>query len=99
MMEPHRLELRYREVLRARIVTVLRDHHASMPGAERDRPGWDRVQVSLDDGRSLVLDVWSASGQDIARAASSAGAIDLFDAGEMLCWRPADASTSTAEKK
>ena len=84
MMEPHRLELRYREVLRARIVSVLRDHHASMPGADRDRPGWDRVQVTLPDGRGLVLDVWSAAGQDIARAP---GEIDLYDAGEMLCWR------------
>jgi hypothetical protein len=83
-MEPHRLELRYREVLRVRVSSVLRDHHASMPGTERDRPGWDRVQVTLPDGRSVVLDVWSTAGQDITKAPE---AIDLYDAGEMVCWR------------
>jgi hypothetical protein len=87
-MEPQRLVLRCGETLRCELLAVVRDHHATMPGVARDRPGMDRVHVRLPDGRELTTDVWTHGGQDLSRAPS---AIELYDDGELLLWRPSPA--------
>jgi hypothetical protein len=87
-MERHRLELRYNEALACEVIAVVRDHHETMPGPERDRPGFDRVCVRTLDGREAVLDVWSRAGQSIRAAERQ---IELVDAGDFLTWRAAPA--------
>jgi hypothetical protein len=91
MEEPRRLAIGYRNALTCTLVAVVRNHLDSMPGPERDRPGWDRVRLRLPDGAEVITDVWSNSAQDIARAP---GAIELFDQGDLICWQPAAASSS-----
>src|SRR4051812_21093408 len=92
MTELHRLQLRFGEVLACELLAVVRDHHVNMPGASRDRPGSDRVRVRLPashGGAEVVIDVWSRSGQDIARAPQ---AITVYDNGDLIGWRAAEAA-------
>lgn len=83
-METHRLAIPYGEALACELVAVIRNHHDTMPGPERDRPGWDRVRLRLPDGREVVTDVWSSGGQDVSRAPRR---VEVYDAGDLVCWR------------
>jgi hypothetical protein len=84
-MEPSSLALKYREVLACVLLDIVRDHHQCMPGACRDRPGWDRVRLGLKGGDSVVVDVWSRGDQDISRAPRE---LEVYRRDELLCWRP-----------
>lgn len=87
MTELHQLQLRFGEELTCELVAVVRNHHENMPGASRDRPGMDRVQLRLPSergGQVVTVDLWSRGGQDVAAAP---GAIAVYDNGELLCWR------------
>ncbi len=67
-----------------RIVRVVRNHHASMPGRLRDRPGVDRVKVEVPGGGEMVLDLWTRGAQDLG---ATSGWIEVYDYGDVLMWR------------
>ncbi len=78
--------LRCGEALRARLVAVVRNHHDTMPGSDRDRPGNDRILVEVAGMGELLVDVWSNARQDVA---SVDGALVIFESDGLICWRPA----------
>jgi hypothetical protein len=65
------------------VAEVLRNHHDSMPGDQRDRPGFDRVRLQLSDGEPLIADLWSSGEQDVSAVS---GPVEIFDDGELLRW-------------
>lgn len=83
-METRRLALRHGEALGCELVAVVRNHHDTMPGAARDRPGWDRVRLRLPDGSEVTTDVWSGGAQDLRKAPAR---IEIYDDGELVRWR------------
>jgi hypothetical protein len=85
MEEPRRLAIGYGNGLACSLVAVVRNHLDSMPGPERDRPGWDRVRLRLPDGSEVLTDLWSRGGQDVAKAPRE---IVVYDEGDLICWRP-----------
>ena len=68
MYETRRFELPYAGCVTCQLVRVLRDHHDSMVGDDRGRPGWDRVLLRLQSGEEVIADVWTRSGESIADA-------------------------------
>ncbi len=87
MYETRRFELPYAGCVTCQLVRVLRDHHDSMVGDDRGRPGWDRVLLRLQSGEEVIADVWTRSGESIADAPQW---IALRDDGEIVYWLPAE---------
>jgi hypothetical protein len=87
MDETRRLELPYGASLTCRLVAVVRDHHDSMVGNDRERPGFDRVRLQLQNGDEVIADVWTRTAQSISSAPAF---IALSDDGEILTWDPVE---------
>jgi hypothetical protein len=88
-----RFELPYAGSITCQLVRVLRDHHDSMVGDDRERPGWDRVLLRLASGEEVIADVWTKTGQSIAEAPEC---IALRDDGEIVYWSPAEKASFDA---
>jgi hypothetical protein len=82
-----RFELPYAGSITCQLVRVMRDHHDSMVGDDRGRPGWDRVLLRLASGEEVIADVWTRTGQSITEATEC---IALRDDGEIVYWEPAE---------
>ena len=82
-----RFELPYAGSITCQLVRVLRDHHDSMVGDDRGRPGWDRVLLRLASGEEVIADVWTKTGESIADAPEY---IALRDDGEIVYWAAAE---------
>ena len=87
MEEPRRIDLPFSAPLVCELVAVVRDHHDSMAGPARDRPGWDRVRLRLPSGEEIVADLWTRSGQSIVPAPKR---IEVRDDGETVVWDSAE---------
>ena len=80
-MERRRLVMQLGSSVTCELLAVVRDHHDHMPGAERDRPGMDRIQVRTPEGDVIAVDGFGArNGTNTANAAS----VSLANTGELL---------------
>lgn len=93
MEEPHRIELPFDGPLVCELLAVVRDHHDSMVGNDRERPGMDRVRIRVANAEPMVVDLWTRSGQTISAAPRW---IELRDDGDTVVWNAADAANDDA---